>query len=99
MLSEEQTHTILQILLPTQPAWIGLFGSVARNEETPTSDIDILFVPQKEIGLFTLASLKNELEEQLHRPVDLVTENGLNKFFAAQVLEEMQLIYNSREQG
>ena len=49
---------------------IGIFGSVARGEADEESDIDIVveMVPD----LFKRAALKSELEELLHRSVDVV---------------------------
>ncbi len=49
---------------------IGVFGSVARNEATDCSDIDI--VVEMKPDLFKRAALKAELEELLHRQVDVV---------------------------
>jgi predicted nucleotidyltransferase len=49
---------------------IGIFGSVARREAGEESDIDI--VVEMEPDLFKRAALKSELEELLHRSVDVV---------------------------
>ena len=49
---------------------IGIFGSVARGEASDESDIDI--VVEMEPDLFKRAALKSELEELLHRSVDVV---------------------------
>ncbi len=51
---------------------MGLFGSLARNEETPDSDIDVV-VRLKEPNLFTLSRIRIELEERLNRSVDIVS--------------------------
>lgn len=50
---------------------IGIFGSIARGEQTENSDIDICFEGEAP-NLFTLARIKYELEALLGRPVDLV---------------------------
>jgi len=50
---------------------IGVFGSVARGEITEASDIDVV-VELDRPDLFTLVGIKQELEELLHRPVDVV---------------------------
>ena len=50
---------------------IGIFGSQARGTATSNSDVDVvvqLFHPD----LFMLAGIKNDLEELLHQPVDVV---------------------------
>ena len=50
---------------------MGIFGSVARGEQTEKSDIDICFEGEAP-DLFTLVHIKYELEALLGRPVDLV---------------------------
>lgn len=93
MISLKQQNIIIETLKPFHPKRIGLFGSVARNEDTTTSDIDILFLLKNPIGLFTLSDLQFELEQKLNKKVDLVSENGLNKFISEQILKEVKYIY------
>jgi predicted nucleotidyltransferase len=50
---------------------IGLFGSTARNEATASSDVDV-WVELDPLTPFATVHLKQELEELLQRPVDLV---------------------------
>ena len=51
---------------------VRVFGSVARGEETPDSDVDLLVdFPAGERGLFPLLRLADEIEEILGRPVDV----------------------------
>lgn len=56
---------------------LSLFGSVARNQATPSSDVDLLVDFDRSVGLFALYSLQNELEEALGCPVDLGTAESL----------------------
>jgi uncharacterized protein len=49
---------------------LGVFGSVARNEASKTSDVDI--VVEMPPDLYAMVHLKEQLEEALHAPVDLV---------------------------
>jgi predicted nucleotidyltransferase len=52
---------------------VRVFGSVARGEETPESDVDLLVdFPAGERGLFPLLRLADEMEEIVGRPVDVV---------------------------
>jgi predicted nucleotidyltransferase len=55
---------------------VGLFGSVARGEGRPDSDIDLVvqFDPDARIGLFRLVSLERRLSEILGHSVDLLPE-------------------------
>ena len=50
---------------------LGIFGSVARGEQAVDSDVDVFF-EGKAVGLFALSHLKNELEQLLGCPVDIV---------------------------
>ena len=43
-----------------------IFGSVARGEDGPNSDIDILVEFNKPVGLFKLVHLENELSDKLN---------------------------------
>jgi len=72
-----------------------LFGSAARGEMRPESDIDLLvdFLPDARIGLLKYAALGRELSALLGRRVDLVAKGGLKPLIRPQVLAEAQLIY------
>ena len=88
-------HQTLADYFKTQPvvkAWI--FGSVARGEETPLSDIDILVVLDhtQPIGL-KFYGMWNDLEQLLDRSVDLVTESSLADFARESVERDKILIY------
>ena len=50
---------------------IGIFGSVARDDASGASDVDIVYEMSRP-NLFTVVHLKDELENILHCPVDLV---------------------------
>lgn len=50
---------------------IGIFGSVARNEQTEDSDVDVC-VEMKKPDLFTTVHIKEELQELFGKPVDIV---------------------------
>lgn len=55
---------------------LSLFGSVARGDAAPDSDVDLLaeLDPQARIGLFRLVGLEQRLSDLLGRPVDLTVE-------------------------
>ncbi|WP_119421008.1 nucleotidyltransferase family protein [Desertibaculum subflavum] len=56
-----------------------LFGSVAREQAQPASDVDLYFEHQKgAIGLFDLMDLQERIREILGRPVDLLTKDSLH---------------------
>ena len=79
----------------TQPvvrAW--LFGSFARGEETPLSDVDLLVVldHSQPIGLKFFGMWK-DLEDLLDREVDLVEEGTLMPFAVDSANNDKKLIY------
>lgn len=76
---------------PVSKAW--LFGSVARGEETADSDVDILVVFDEGVGLFKYASIKSDLERELQRSVDLVSESSLFEWVKESVDKDKILIY------
>ncbi len=68
---------------------LALFGSVARNEATLSSDIDLLVEFNKPIGLFHFLRVKNCLQEWLNQKVDLVTYQALKSPLKEQILKEL----------
>lgn len=56
---------------------VRLFGSVARGEARPGSDVDVLVTLESGRSLFDLARLRAELEQILDVPVDVVADSGL----------------------
>lgn len=65
MLTQSQIDIIINAMLPYNPVRIGIFGSVARGEDSENSDVDILYQLKDTIGLFKLIRLKDELEQKL----------------------------------
>lgn len=62
---------------------MGLFGSVARDEATDSSDLDILVEFSRPVGMEFL-EMAEELETLLHCKVDLVSRKGIkDRYFAA----------------
>ncbi|WP_163575006.1 nucleotidyltransferase family protein [Halomonas faecis] len=68
---------------------IRVFGSVARGEETPDSDVDFLVDFDRGYDLFTQRlPLAERLEEITGHRVDLIPEHELNQHLRARVLAE-----------
>jgi uncharacterized protein len=74
---------------------LAVFGSAARGECGPNSDIDILvlFEDGARVTLFTLIELQAELSQLFGRPVDLVPKNGLKPALRQEILAEAQVLY------
>jgi hypothetical protein len=67
---------------------VRVFGSVARGEAGPKSDIDLLVVPTPDASLFDHIALIPDLEDLLGRDVDVVSEGALHWYIRDRVLAE-----------
>jgi hypothetical protein len=67
---------------------ISLFGSVARGDSGPRSDVDLLVDLDEDVSLFGLSRLKRHLEDLLGMPVDLVTTDALRPSFRDTIMAE-----------
>ena len=96
IMSTQVMNKIIADYFKTQPvlkAW--LFGSFARGEETPLSDVDLLVVYDENarVSLLKHCAMINDLEELLDRSVDLVEEGTLLPFAAESANRDKKLIY------
>jgi uncharacterized protein len=68
---------------------LALFGSVARDETTDTSDVDLLVEFDRPTGLLKLIDTKHRLEEALEvESIDLLTPEGLHPALKDRILAE-----------
>ena len=69
---------------------VRVFGSVARGEATPESDIDLLITVQDGVSMFDLVGLWLDLQDLLGRNVSLVTDDPLPRHerFMRRILNE-----------
>lgn len=65
-----------------------LFGSVARHEATPASDVDFLVTTGNHLSFFFPAGMVLDLEQLLGRKVDVVTEKNLKTRLRDKILKE-----------
>ena len=72
---------------------LGVFGSVARDEDSIDSDIDLLIKLGKPIGFVEFIDLEDAFQEVLGRPVDLATEASLHPLIKTNVLHDLKVIY------
>ncbi len=81
----------------TQPIQrLSLFGSAARDELTPDSDIDLLveYMPDAPVGLFDMGGHLMDFQDIVGRKVDLVTLKGLCPYIRDEVLDDARRIYD-----
>jgi predicted nucleotidyltransferase len=87
---------VLRILAEHKPQWVarygltklGVFGSVARNEARPGSDVDVV-IQTPVTDIFQLVALREEMVSLLGAEVDLVTDHAhLRAYFMDRLQRE-----------
>ena len=67
---------------------VRVFGSLARGEDSPGSDVDILIELEPGRSLLDIVAIKQDLEDLLARKVDVVTEAALSPYIRDRILQE-----------
>ncbi len=70
-----------------------LFGSVARDEATPNSDIDFIVEFEQSGGLFQLLRLQHFLEDLFQRKIDVGTEKSLREHLRIPVAKDIVHVF------
>lgn len=73
---------------------LAVFGSVARHQDTPVSDVDLLYTldPDSRLG-WGIEELNDRLSKALGRPVELVSKKYLHRMLREQVLRDAVVVY------
>jgi len=85
-------NKIIPILERYEVKKAAVFGSFVRGDQKEDSDIDLLVEFKGEKSLLDLAGLKIELEDALHRKVDVLTYNSLHPLLKDRILKEQKVI-------
>ena len=94
----KELATIKQIIKELKPVLekkfhvssIGVFGSVARNDYSENSDVDIIVDFSQPIGI-EFIDLADLLEEKFHEQVDLVSKKGIKPQYFSSI--ENEIVY------
>lgn len=71
---------------------VAVFGSYARGEERPGSDVDVIVEFSERKSLLDLVRIERELREALGTKVDLLTEKSISPYLIDSVRAEMEVI-------
>ena len=74
---------------------LSLFGSAARGELRPDSDVDLLvdFEPDARVGLLELSGLIEDFSARVGRRVDIAIKRALKPRVRSEVLADARLVY------
>ena len=80
-----------------------LFGSLARGDDAPDSDVDLVVRLAESVDIFDMAGLGNDLEQEVGRPVSLVPDDIVDRperesqaLFSRNIAADRTLIYERR---
>jgi len=84
---------IVQALKEQGATKVAIFGSYARGEERPESDVDVIVEFSERKSLLDLVRIERELHETVGVKVDLLTEKSISPYLIDNVRQEMEVIY------
>jgi hypothetical protein len=94
----EIKEKIIPLILPFGVSRIAVFGSIARGDESPKSDIDLLITlkprGQRPATGLKWFGLEDELSRVLGRKVDLISDKALSPYLRPYIEKEMVILYN-----
>ena len=88
ILLERERENVLRTAARHLASNIRVFGSVARGDDGPGSDIDLLVDFEPHASLLDLIALKQELDQLLNRRTDVVTTDSVSPFLRQRILDE-----------
>ena len=89
-------NIIISVLKKYHIKKAALFGSYARGDFHKKSDVDILFVPPRDMSLFEYVGVKQDLEAELGKEVDLVSYRAIRPIIKESILKDEHILYEER---
>jgi len=91
---QEVSQKIRPVLIKYGVNKASVFGSVARGDDHPGSDVDLLVTVEKlPFGIWGFVGLKQDLEQALGKRVDVVSQDALNPKLAKKINKDLTEIY------
>ena len=77
-------------------SYLAVFGSTARGEDSPKSDLDLIVRFSKRESLVGLIALQREIANAIGRDVDLHTVASISPYLQKSIARDLQVIYETR---
>jgi predicted nucleotidyltransferase len=90
------TEDVKPILMQYDVKFAGIFGSYARGDEKPSSDVDILIDFNKPISFVEFFNMKESISEKLEKEVDIVSAKSILPYFKDYINKDLKIIYGER---
>ncbi len=94
-LQPQQRQSLIDIAKRHRLASLAIFGSYARGEASPNSDVDLYVRFGRSIGLFEVLALQHEMEDALGLSVDLIAEEAMipHDFMQQEMAQNLVVLY------
>lgn len=92
MTTQQLEQTLISILNRHDAGRIAIFGSRARGDGRPESDLDVLVEFRKTKSLLNLVGIERELSETLGIKVDLLTEKAISPYLIDRIRDDLKVI-------
>jgi len=93
MINAKLKEKIVAFLRDNGAKKICIFGSYARGEEGPDSDLDIMVEFAEKKSLLDIIGIEQELTDETGIKVDLLTERSISPYMIDEIKKEMAVVY------
>ncbi|WP_089721778.1 type VII toxin-antitoxin system MntA family adenylyltransferase antitoxin [Candidatus Entotheonella palauensis] len=95
-IADLNTDQLIVICRRYDANFLGVFGSFARGEAKPDSDLDLVVRFASRKSLLALVRLERELSEALGRKVDVLTEASISPYLRDHIRAETKVLYDEQ---
>ena len=93
MLDPEKVEKLIEFLKSQGASKISIFGSYARNDHSPESDLDIMVDFSDRKSLIDLIGMEQELSDMIGIKVDLLTERSISPYILDEIRKDIAVVY------
>ena len=95
-LPQLDVRRLAEVCRANDVSYLAVFGSYARGEDSPKSDLDLIVRFSKRKSLLGLVALQREISSAIGRVVDLHTEASISPYLQKSIAQDLQVIYETR---